>query len=157
MKLLSMGVIHLSKYDDPLQKLQIIFEKVQGLIENYTPDACAIETPFYGKNVQSMLKLGRAQGVAIASALTGGVPVFEYSPKKIKQSVTGNGNSSKEQVAAMLQRLIQFEIQPKYLDATDGLAAAVCHHFQNKVSGTAPGKKVSGWGDFLKQNPERLK
>jgi crossover junction endodeoxyribonuclease RuvC len=157
LNLLSMGVIQLSKYEDPLQKLKIIYEKVQGLIENYSPTACAIETPFYGKNVQSMLKLGRAQGVAIASALTGGVPVFEYSPKKIKQSVTGNGNSSKEQVAAMLQRLIQFEIQPKYLDATDGLAAAVCHHFQNKVSATASGKKVSGWGDFLKQNPERLK
>jgi crossover junction endodeoxyribonuclease RuvC len=157
LKLHSMGVIHLSKYPDPLQKLQIIYEKVQGLIENYCPTACAIETPFYGKNVQSMLKLGRAQGVAIASALTGGVPVFEYSPKKIKQSVTGNGNASKEQVAAMLQRLIGFEIQPKYLDATDGLAAAVCHHFQSKVSVSGPAKKVSGWGDFLKQNPERLK
>lgn len=158
LNLLSMGVIQLSKYEDPLQKLKIIYEKVQGLIENYSPTACAIETPFYGRNVQSMLKLGRAQGVAIASALTGGVPVFEYSPKKIKQSVTGNGNASKEQVAAMLQRLIQFEIQPRYLDATDGLAAAVCHHFQSKgAATTASGKKVSGWGDFLKQNPERLK
>lgn len=158
MSLLSMGVIQLSKYEDPLQKLQIIYEKVQGLIENYHPTACAIETPFYGKNVQSMLKLGRAQGVAIASALTNGVPVFEYSPKKIKQSVTGNGNSSKEQVAAMLQRLISLEIQPKYLDATDGLAAAVCHHFQSKgTASIATGKKASGWGDFLKQNPTRIK
>ena len=151
-----MGVIQLSKYDDPLEKLKIIYEKVQGLIENYHPHACAIETPFYGKNVQSMLKLGRAQGVAIASSLTSNVPVFEYSPKKIKQSVTGNGNASKEQVAAMLQRLCKFELQPKFLDATDGLAAAVCHHFQNKL--TAPGsKKLSGWTDYIKQNPSRLK
>ena len=155
-KLLSMGVIHLSKYEDPLDKLKIIYEKIQGLIENYHPTACAIEAPFFGKNVQSMLKLGRAQGVAIASALTKNVAVFEYSPKKIKQSVTGNGNSSKEQVAAMLQRLCQFELQPKFLDATDGLAAAVCHHFQNKVPATK-GKKVSGWSDFIKQNPARLK
>ena len=155
-KLLSMGVIHLSKYEDPLDKLKIIFEKVQGLIDNYQPQVCAIEAPFFGKNVQSMLKLGRAQGVAIASALTKEVAVFEYSPKKIKQSVTGNGNSSKEQVAAMLQRLCKFELQPKFLDATDGLAAAVCHHFQNKVPVVA-GKKVSGWGDFVKQNPGRLK
>ena len=155
-KLLSMGVIHLSKYEDPLDKLKIIFEKVQGLIENYHPQVCAIEAPFFGKNVQSILKLGRAQGVAIAIALTQNVAVFEYSPKKIKQSVTGNGNSSKEQVASMLQRLCQFELQPKFLDATDGLAAAVCHHFQNKVP-TVKGRKVSGWGDFIKKNPERLK
>jgi crossover junction endodeoxyribonuclease RuvC len=155
-KLLSMGVIHLTKYEDPLDKLKTIYEKIQGLIENYHPQDCAIEAPFFGKNVQSMLKLGRAQGVAIASALTKNVKVFEYSPKKIKQSVTGNGNSSKEQVAAMLQRLCEFELQPKFLDATDGLAAAVCHHFQHKVP-TTSGKKVSGWGDFIKQNPERLK
>jgi crossover junction endodeoxyribonuclease RuvC len=155
-KLLSMGVIHLTQYDDPLDKLKTIYEKVQGLIENYKPEVCAIEAPFFGKNVQSMLKLGRAQGVAIASALTKNVAVFEYSPKKIKQSVTGNGNSSKEQVAAMLQRLCQFEMQPKFLDATDGLAAAVCHHFQHKIP-TVAGKKVSGWNDFIKQNPKRVK
>ena len=156
--LLSMGVIHLSKYKDALTKLKIIYEKIEGLIENYHPSACAIETPFYGKNVQSMLKLGRAQGVAIASALTNNVPVFEYYPKKIKQSVTGNGNASKEQVASMLQRLCAFELQPKFLDATDGLAAAICHHFQNKVPVAATGgKKSSGWVDFVKQNPERLK
>jgi crossover junction endodeoxyribonuclease RuvC len=154
-KLLSMGVIHLSKYEDALMKLQIIHEKVAGLIENYHPSACAIETPFYGKNVQSMLKLGRAQGVAIASALTNGVPVFEYSPKKIKQSVTGNGNASKEQVAAMLQRLCKFELQPKFLDASDGLAAALCHHFQHKI--TAGKNNLKGWNDFIRQNPGRLK
>jgi crossover junction endodeoxyribonuclease RuvC len=155
--LLSMGVIHLSKYEDHLQKLQIIFEKIQGLIQNYEPTACAIEAPFFGKNVQSMLKLGRAQGVAIASALTNKVEVFEYSPKKIKQSITGNGNASKEQVASMLQRLIGFEIQPKFLDATDGLAAAVCHHFQNRLPSSGGGKKMTGWKDFMKNNPERLK
>lgn len=152
-----MGVIHLSKIDDPLHKLRTIYEKIQGLIENYQPHVCAIETPFYGKNVQSMLKLGRAQGVAIASALTKGVEVYEYSPKKIKQSITGSGNSSKEQVAAMLQRLIGYEIQPKYLDATDGLAAAVCHHYQNRVTSAVADKKVSGWADFIKQNPGRAK
>lgn len=159
--LVSMGVIQLSKVEDPLDKLRVIYEKIQGLIENYKPTACAIEAPFYGKNVQSMLKLGRAQGVAIASALTGGLQVYEYSPKKIKQSITGNGNSSKEQVAAMLQRLIGYEIQPKFLDATDGLAAAVCHHFQSRGINTEEGKvvakKANGWGDFVKQNPGRLK
>jgi crossover junction endodeoxyribonuclease RuvC len=154
--LLSMGVIQLSKYEDPLQKLKIIYEKIHGLIDNYQPEACAIEAPFFGKNVQSMLKLGRAQGVAIAAALTKNLTVCEYSPKKIKQSITGNGNASKEQVAAMLQQLIKFEIQPKFLDATDGLAAAVCHHFQSGTPTTAGGK-LSGWDDFLKKNPKRLK
>lgn len=155
LKLVSMGVVQLSKYEDHLQKLQIIYEKVQGLIENYQPTACAVETPFYGKNVQSMLKLGRAQGVTIASAMMNKVQVYEYSPKKIKQSITGNGNATKEQVAAMLQTLCTFELQPKFLDATDGLAAAVCHHFQNKAALPAD-KKVSGWNDFIKQNPKRI-
>lgn len=157
-KLVSMGVVMLSKYEDGLQKLQVIYEKISGLIQQYQPNACAVEAPFYGKNVQSMLKLGRAQGVTIAASLTNDVPVFEYSPKKIKQSVTGNGNASKEQVAAMLQRLCAFELQPKFLDATDGLAAAMCHHFQNRTGMEAgAGKKVSGWKDFIKTNPERLK
>jgi crossover junction endodeoxyribonuclease RuvC len=156
MKLVSMGVIHLSKQEDPLEKLRIISEKVKGLIEQYEVQDCAIEAPFFGKNAQSMLKLGRAQGVAIASALTAGIKVQEYSPKKIKQSITGNGNASKEQVAAMLQTLIGFEIQPKFLDATDGLAAAVCHHFQSGTT-TSGGKKLSGWGAFVKENPKRLK
>lgn len=155
--LLSMGVIQLSKYGNPLQKLRIIYEKIEGLIKNYHPDSCAIEAPFFGKNVQSMLKLGRAQGVAIASALTNEVEVFEYSPKKIKQSITGNGNASKEQVAAMLQHLCKFELQPKFLDATDGLAAAVCHHFQSGSTPAAVSGKVSGWADFITQNPKRLK
>lgn len=156
-KLESMGVIHLHKYDDPLVKLKIIYEKMHGIITQYQPDACAIEAPFYGKNVQSMLKLGRAQGVAIAAALMCNVPVQEFSPKRIKQSVTGNGNASKEQVAAMLQHLIGFEIQPKFLDATDGLAAAVCYHLQNKAGDAVTGGKASGWKDFIKNNPGRIK
>ena len=155
-KLLSMGVVQLAKYEDPLIRLKIIAEKVKGLIENYKPESCAIEAPFFGKNVQSMLKLGRAQGVAIATALTCGVQVAEYAPTRIKQSITGNGNASKEQVAAMLQQLCKFDLQPKFLDATDGLAAAVCHHFQNGNL-LSTGKKFSGWGDFVKNNPEREK
>jgi crossover junction endodeoxyribonuclease RuvC len=155
-KLLSMGVIQLSKYEDHLQKLQIIYEKVQGLIQSYKPAACAVEAPFYGKNVQSMLKLGRAQGVTIASALTNKVEVFEYSPKKIKQSVTGNGNATKQQVAAMLQRLCQFELQPKFLDATDGLAAALCHHFQNNT-GINTNARLNGWSDFVRKNSGRVR
>ncbi|MCW3127994.1 MAG: Crossover junction endodeoxyribonuclease RuvC [Bacteroidetes bacterium] len=156
MTLVSMGVVQLSKYEDHLDRLRVISEKVKGLIEQYKPDSCAIEAPFFGKNVQSMLKLGRAQGVCIATALIQGVLVTEYSPKKIKQSITGNGNSSKEQVAAMLQQLCKFEIQPKFLDATDGLAAAVCHHFQGNTT-VVGGKKFSGWGDFVKNNEKRVK
>lgn len=156
MKLISMGVVQLSKHEDHLERLKIIAEKIKGLIEQYQPETCAIEAPFFGKNVQSMLKLGRAQGVAIATALLEGVTVTEYSPKKIKQSITGNGNATKEQVAAMLQQLCKFDLQPKFLDATDGLAAAVCHHFQGSAT-TEGGKKFSGWGDFVKSNPKRLK
>jgi crossover junction endodeoxyribonuclease RuvC len=156
LKLISMGVVQLSKYEDHLDRLRIISEKVKGLIEQYQPDSCAIEAPFFGKNVQSMLKLGRAQGVAIATSLIQGVPVTEYSPKKIKQSITGNGNATKEQVAAMLQQLCKFDLQPKFLDATDGLAAAICHHFQNGTAGSGE-KKFSGWNDFLKNNPKRVK
>jgi len=155
-KLISMGVVQLSKYEDHLDRLRIIAEKVKGLIEQYEPVSCAIEAPFFGKNVQSMLKLGRAQGVAIATALIQGVEVTEYSPKKIKQSITGNGNATKEQVAAMLQQLCKFDLQPKFLDATDGLAAAICHHFQSNTV-TSGGKKLSGWGDFVKTNPKRVK
>ncbi len=156
-KLISMGVVKLNKLEDSLLRLKMISEKVTGLIQQYQPNATAIEAPFFGKNVQSMLKLGRAQGVCIAASLVKDVPVFEYSPKKIKQSITGNGNSSKEQIAAMLKQLCGFEIQPKFLDATDGLAAAVCHHFQNNITGDTVSKKVSGWGDFLSKNPTRLK
>src|ERR1039458_1403235 len=128
--LIDIGVLQLHKLENQALKLQAIFSRTLELIEQHKPDELAIEAPFFGKNVQSMLKLGRAQGVAIAGALYRNIPIFEYSPKKIKQSITGNGNASKEQVAAMLQTLLRFSEMPKHLDATDGLAAAVCHYFQ---------------------------
>lgn len=153
MKLLSLGTINLSKIEDHHIKLKKIFEATVELIEIHKPDDMSIEAPFFGKNVQSMLKLGRAQGVAIAAALHRNIPITEYSPKKIKQSITGNGNASKEQVSAMLQSLLSFKAQTTSLDATDGLAAAVCHYFQNNLNS---GKKTySGWKAFISSNPER--
>ena len=155
--LLEMDVLRPGSIHDPYKKLQLIYNTVSGLIIKYKPDVFAIEAPFFGKNVQSMLKLGRAQGVAIAAAMRHGLDVTEYSPKKVKQSVTGNGNASKEQVLKMLQRLLNFKDNPKYLDASDALAVAVCHHFQeNSLLSKAAGK-VNGWEDFLKKNPERIK
>jgi crossover junction endodeoxyribonuclease RuvC len=153
-ELIAIGVLHLQKLKDQPLKLKAIFSRTLQLIEEYKPDELAIEAPFFGKNVQSMLKLGRAQGVAIAGALYRNIPIFEYLPKKIKQSVTGNGNASKEQVAAMLQTLLGFTDMPRNLDATDGLAAAVCHFFQRNVS--SGGQKHSGWKSFLTENPGRL-
>jgi crossover junction endodeoxyribonuclease RuvC len=152
-KVIQYGVIHLDKYKDHGIKLNKIFERVLQLIDEYKPDEMAIEAPFFGKNVQSMLKLGRAQGVAIAAAISREVPIIEYAPKKVKLSVTGNGNASKEQVAAMLGRLLNFKDIPKLFDATDALGVAVCHHFQNGVTE----KKSKSWDAFLKENPERLK
>ena len=152
--LVEMGVLQLSKHDDHAERLELIYRKMETLITLHKPSAVAIEAPFFGKNVQSMLKLGRAQGVAIAAALSRTMPVFEYSPKKIKQSITGNGNASKEQVAGMLQTLLNFSEMPKFLDATDGLAAAVCHHFQNGNDNAKNGS-YSGWKSFLAENPER--
>lgn len=160
MKLLVLGVMHLSKLEDHHLRLQKIFERCVGLIEAYHPDEFAIEAPFYGKNVQSMLKLGRAQGVAIAAALSRQLPVTEYAPRKIKQSITGNGNASKEQVAAMLKSLLNIPDadMPKDLDATDGLAAAVCHFYQsNTPGGAATGAALSGWKAFVTKNPGRVK
>ena len=155
--LLEMDVLKPGKVDDPYKKLQLIYNTVSGLIIKYKPDVFAIEAPFFGKNVQSMLKLGRAQGVAIAAAMRHGLDVTEYSPKKVKQSVTGNGNASKEQVLKMLQTLLNFKDDPRFFDASDALAVAVCHYFQeSSILGTSGGK-VNGWGDFLKKNPERLK
>ncbi len=151
--LLTMGVLKLYKVSDHGDKLKKIFERTLSLIDEYHPDELAIEAPFFGKNVQSMLKLGRAQGVAMAAGLHRTVPIFEYSPRKIKQSITGRGNASKEQVAIMLQNLLKFEQSPEYLDATDGLAAAVCHYFQNTPTNT--GKKYTGWKSFLSDNPGR--
>jgi crossover junction endodeoxyribonuclease RuvC len=153
MKLISVGIITLDKLENHALKLKKIFERTLGIIEEYKPDDLAVEAPFFGKNVQSMLKLGRAQGVAIAAALYKDIPIFEYSPKKIKQSITGNGNASKEQVASMLQTLLSFTEMPKHLDATDGLAAAVCHYFQGGKS--EGGKSYTGWKAFLTENPGR--
>ncbi|MES2429902.1 MAG: crossover junction endodeoxyribonuclease RuvC [Bacteroidota bacterium] len=155
-KLVEMDILKPGKVDDPYKKLQLIYNTVSGLIIKYKPDVFAIEAPFFGKNVQSMLKLGRAQGVAIAAAMRHGLDVTEYSPKKIKQSITGNGNANKDQVLKMLQRLLQFEDTPKYLDASDALAVAVCHYFQeNSFLGKQTGKS-KGWEEFLKKNPERM-
>jgi crossover junction endodeoxyribonuclease RuvC len=142
--------------DDHMLKLQRIFEKTIGLIDNYHPDTLAIEAPFYGKNIQVMLKLGRAQGTAIAAALSRNIPVNEYSPRKIKQAITGNGNATKEQVAGMLQRLLNFTETPEFLDATDGLAVAVCHSFQKITTGRGSKISYSGWESFVKENSRRV-
>lgn len=137
-------------------KLRYIFEQVQDLIRQYQPAEMAIEAPFYGKNVQSMLKLGRAQGVAIAAGMTSGLRIAEYLPKKIKRAITGNGNASKEQVAGMLENILKRTFREKYFDATDALAAAVCHWFQS--TGPLKGQKTySGWGAFAKSNPGKVK
>lgn len=155
--LIMMDVLKLSSKKDAYERLQTIHEKVCSLVIEHSPHALAIEAPFFGKNVQSMLKLGRAQGVAIAAAMQYGVPVTEYSPRKIKQSITGNGNADKLQVLKMLQRLLTFEENPRYFDATDALAVAVCHHFQGSIPVAGTSKKLNGWKDFLLQNPKRIK
>ncbi|QYH39700.1 crossover junction endodeoxyribonuclease RuvC [Algoriphagus sp. NBT04N3] len=154
-KLLQYGVIHLKKYETHELKLKKIFERITGIIDEFLPDTVALEAPFYGANVQSMLKLGRAQGVAMAAALAREIPITEYSPKKVKQSVTGNGNASKEQVAAMLQTLFKLEELPKMLDATDALAVALCHHFHEGRVQTRG--RSSGWKSFIEENPDRIK
>ncbi|MCF8253337.1 MAG: crossover junction endodeoxyribonuclease RuvC [Bacteroidia bacterium] len=164
---LTLGVLKLDKYDDYAMKLKKIFERTVGLIDEYHPDELAIEAPFFGKNVQSMLKLGRAQGVAIAAAMSRELSVVEYAPKKIKQSITGNGNASKEQVASLLQKQLKFEYDNQYFDATDGLAAAYCHFMQNTLLASIPAsttkskipakKKASTWEAFVAQNPSKLK
>lgn len=151
--LLQYGVIHLNKYASHELKLKKIFERVLNLLDEYHPDEVALEAPFFGKNVQSMLKLGRAQGVAMAAALYREIPIIEYAPKKVKQSVTGNGNASKEQVARMLMTLLTIKELPKLLDATDALAVAVCHYYQKG----ALKSKSKSWESFLKENPQKLK
>ena len=155
MELIQMGVLHLSKLGSHELKLKRIFERTLQLVDEYKPDEFAVEAPFFGKNVQSMLKLGRAQGVAMSAALYRDVPIFEYAPKKIKMAITGRGTASKEQVAAMLQSLLNIKEMPKHLDATDGLAAAVCHCFQRNP--TKAGKSYTGWDAFLKDNPDKQK
>ncbi|AGA76384.1 crossover junction endodeoxyribonuclease RuvC [Echinicola vietnamensis] len=151
---LQFGVIHLKKYGSHELKLKKIFERVTGIIDEFLPDKVALEAPFYGQNVQSMLKLGRAQGVAMAAALARDIPIAEYSPKKVKQSVTGNGNASKEQVAEMLKTLLHIDV-PKLLDATDALAVALCHHFHDGRLQTRG--RTAGWKAFLDENPGRIK
>ncbi len=154
-ELLTLGIMELHKLQDPYIKLKKIFDRTIQLIEEYHPDELAIEAPFYGKNVQSMLKLGRAQGVAISAGLSRSIPIFEYAPRKIKMSITGNGNASKEQVAAMLQQILKFKDIPADLDASDGLAAAVCHYFQREYSSDK--QSFKSWKEFIARNPKRIK
>lgn len=156
-EMVAMGVIDLRKYGDPYLKLGKIFDRLSGIIDAYLPDELAIEAPFFGKNAQSMLKLGRAQGVAIAAAIKHDIPITEYAPLKIKMAITGNGQASKEQVAGMLQRILKIadsDMLP-YLDATDGLAAAYCHFLQMGRPETS--KAYSGWKDFIQKNPDKIK
>lgn len=154
MKLLKLNELKLIKFKDHYLRLKLIFERTIDLIDEFNPDEIAIEAPFFGKNVQSMLKLGRAQGVAMAAGLSREVPVTEYSPKKIKMAITGNGNASKEQVAKMLQDLFKIKQLPKNLDSTDGLAAAVCHFYNSdKIISNS---KYSSWSSYIKNNPEKI-
>ena len=155
MELIQMGVLHLSKLGSHELKLKRIFERTLQLVDEYKPDEFAVEAPFFGKNVQSMLKLGRAQGVAMSAALYRNIPIFEYAPKKIKMAITGKGTASKEQVALMLKSMLNINEMPKHLDASDGLAAAVCHFFQRNSSSKE--KSYSGWAGFVKNNPKKIK
>jgi crossover junction endodeoxyribonuclease RuvC len=164
MEMLEMDVVKLNGKKDMFERLGTINKVIQELIDKYKPQAMAIEAPFFGKNVQSMLKLGRAQGVAIAVAMTNDIPVAEYSPKKVKQSITGNGNADKEQIWKMLNNIMPLKHTLKYFDASDALAVAVCHHYSaSGIQQTTPTKKKtskqkeSSWDDFIKKNPERVK
>jgi len=154
MKFLLLNELDLKKYKDHYLKLKLIFNRTLELIENYHPDELALEAPFFGKNVQSMLKLGRAQGVAMAAGLIRETPIFEYSPKKIKMSITGNGNATKEQVAKMLQNIFNFKKIPKNLDSTDGLAVAVCHYYN--LNSVINKSNYKDWNTFLKKNPDKI-
>jgi crossover junction endodeoxyribonuclease RuvC len=156
-KMLAMGVIDLRKMHDPYLRLGHIFERVTGIIDAYHPDELAIEAPFFGKNVQSMLKLGRAQGVAIAAAIKRDIPIHEYAPLKIKMAITGQGQASKEQVAGMLKRLLKLEDSemPKFMDATDALGAAYCHFMQ--MGAPTTDKSYHGWKDFINKNKDRIR
>lgn len=165
-----MGDIDLHKLTDPYQKLSHIFSRISSLIKEYKPEEVALESPFFGENIQSMLKLGRAQGVAMAAALSQGVDVVEYAPRRVKQAITGSGSASKEQVAGILKGMLKLEELPKKLDATDGLAVAMCHYFQTatlesrltngftqKKKALGGGAKTKSWDSFVKENPERIK
>ena len=155
--LITMGVIKLNKFDDHYMRLRRIYERVSGLVRQYLPDEMAIEAPFFGKNVQSMLKLGRAQGVAMAAALNRDIPITEYEPRKIKMAITGNGAASKEQVAEMLRRILNIEQSemPDFFDATDALAAALCHYYESQKP--VVGKGAKSWADFIAKNPDKVK
>jgi len=162
--LLEMGVLRLSAYDDHSQRLHLIFKKTAALISTHKPTAVAIEAPFFGKNVQSMLKLGRAQGVAIAAAMAAGLHATEYAPRKVKQSITGRGNATKEQVVAMLQQILKFQEEVQYTDATDAVAVALCHHYQShtpipqaKPTRQKQPRKKTSWEEFAAMNPDRVK
>ena len=152
-RVIQYGVIHLKKYDNHALKLKKIFDRVSSIIEEYHPDEMALEAPFFGKNVQSMLKLGRAQGVAMAAALARDIPITEYAPLKVKQAVTGKGKASKEQVADMVMRLLNIKDLPEMLDATDALGVALCHHFQGGRDTARP----TSWKAFINENPKRVK
>ncbi len=166
-EMLEMNILKLSAKKDHYERLNLIHEKVTALIKKFHPHQCAIEAPFFGKNVQSMLKLGRAQGVAIAAAMQAGIPVTEYAPRKIKQSITGNGNAAKDQVWSMLQRIIIIKEKPRYFDASDALAVAICHHFQSSspvamasaktITVVTSRKKLKAWEEFLDNNPDRIR
>ena len=163
--LIEMGVLQLSKHKDHAERLQLIFKKMESLITIHQPVAVAIEAPFFGKNVQSMLKLGRAQGVAIAAAMMSGLCATEYAPRKIKQSITGRGNATKEQVLKMLQHTLNIVEDVRFMDATDAVAVALCHHYQNRTAAlrtsTKPKakskKNTNSWASFVAMNPERVK
>lgn len=152
----AMGVLHLDRYENHYLRLARIYERTITLIEEYLPDEMAIEAPFYGKNVQSMLKLGRAQGVAMAAAIARDVPISEYAPLKIKMSITGNGRAAKEQVAFMLQKILNIppDNMLHQLDASDGLAAALCHFYQSNIKST--GTEYKDWKDFVNKNPNKI-
>lgn len=154
-ELIEMGVLKLSAYKDPHTRLLLIHQKIGELTRQFKPHRFAIEAPFFGKNVQSMLKLGRAQGVAIAAAIQAGLEVEEYAPKKIKQSITGNGNANKEQVWKMLQQVLKFEDRPEFLDATDAVAVALCHYYQTRQQ--VPGRKdARNWEQFIQKHADRV-
>lgn len=164
--LIEMGVLQLSKYKDHSERLHLIFKKMESLIHLHQPVAVAIEAPFFGKNVQSMLKLGRAQGVAMAAAMMSGLQATEYAPRKVKQSITGRGNATKEQVLKMLTHTLNITEDVRFMDATDAVAVALCHHYQNRTAvlktrtiSTAPKtKKTTGsWASFVAANPDRIK
>ncbi len=156
-ELIAMGVIKLNRMDDHYMRLRRIFERISGLVSEFLPDEMALEAPFYGKNVQSMLKLGRAQGVAMAAALTHDIPIAEYEPRKVKMAITGNGAASKQQVATMLQRIMHIpnDEMPRFLDATDALAVALCHYYERQKPVSNHG--ASSWKSFIAQHPDRVK